>query len=209
MDASRDAGEGLKRKLDHLRRELGEESLVEGVMGRVRETAPPRRLSTWRILMYDHWKKSTAAVAVVAVTVTVISLEYSTPSVYAIDRTLAAIDKMGQSIETVHFAAELYKQGNIECWMRFDRTSSEPTHMCILGAFGPVRKIDKPQGSFVYNKRTNRVRKMSRDERNKSWYLDFAWFFQEFPARGQGQSFDPDRPRERCGERQRNHHYPR
>ena len=48
MDAHRDAGEDLKRRLEHLRQELGGESLVEGVMNRVRDADPPQRLTTWR-----------------------------------------------------------------------------------------------------------------------------------------------------------------
>jgi hypothetical protein len=77
----------------------------------------------------------------------------------------------------VHFTAEFYKQGEVECWMRFSDGSRSPTHLCLFGMAGPVRKIDSPAGSFAYNTRTNRVFATQRDERTKKWFLDFAGFF--------------------------------
>lgn len=180
MEAYKDDNEDLRRKLTHLRERLGAESLLEEVMKRVDDADPPRRMSTWRILVYDHWRKSAAgATAAIVVGMVTAALLFQKPSapVYAIEQTLAAIDRMEQSIKTVYFKAELYKQGKMECWMLLDKTSGKPTHMCLWGGFGPVRKICKPEGSFFFNTRTNRVRKVSRDERDKKWYLDFAQFF--------------------------------
>lgn len=94
---------------------------------------------------------------------------------YAIDQTIAAMD----TIQTVYFKAELYKQGNIECWMQFDDPGRKPTHVCLFMSGVPYRKVDSPQGSFGYNTATNRCRKNSRDERRMSWYPDFANFFKQ------------------------------
>jgi len=97
------------------------------------------------------------------------------PHAYAIEQTLQAME----SVTSVHFKAELYKQGDVECWMLFDGSHTKPTHVCLYMPGFPIRKIDSPQGSFGYNEVTNRYRDNRRDERRANWYPDFANFFKQ------------------------------
>lgn len=70
-------------------------------------------------------------------------------------------------------------QEGYRCWMKFGKKSKKPTHIALF--LGPlsIRKIDNQQGSFAYNPITNRVRRITRDERKMNWYLDFGGFFKQ------------------------------
>jgi RNA polymerase sigma-70 factor, ECF subfamily len=116
-----------------------------------------------------HSMRGIAALAVLAVVG-----KAPTPA-YAIQDTIDAIDE----IETVHFKAKFYIQGDVECWMKFDSESARPTHLSLFRPGHPIRTLDSPDGSFTYNERTNLVFPKVRDERGKTWYLEFASFFQQ------------------------------
>lgn len=92
---------------------------------------------------------------------------------YAIAQTIQAI----QSIENVYFKATLFKQGPVECQMKFSPDKSKPTHIRLFNEKGSLNKIDSQYGSFTYNVRTARYRQNTRNERNFDWYPDFRNIF--------------------------------
>lgn len=115
-----------------------------------------------------------AAAMMIVLTVLWLTLPKSTlPQAYAIEQTIKAMD----TIQSVHFKMELFKQGNVECWMLFDENHVKPTHVCLFSPESPIRKIDSPEGCFGYNAATNRYRENLRDERKMDWYPDFRNFF--------------------------------
>jgi hypothetical protein len=126
-------------------------------------------------------------------------LDKSPAPAYAIEQTLTAID----TIHTVHFMAELVKQGPVECWMQFGVQDRKPTHICLFWPGNPLRKVDCPEGSFAINTATNRIFRTVRDERRQNWYIDFAGFFKQSLKAAQDNNAveiahrtDPDQNRE-------------
>ena len=129
----------------------------------------------WRMIMHSNLTKAAIAAGLIAIVYWLTLSDKGVTEAYAIDQTLEAM----KTVTSVHFKAELYKQGNIECWMLFDKSHREPTHVCLYMPGFPIRKIDSPNGSFAYNEATNRYRINRRDERNANWYPNFANFFEE------------------------------
>lgn len=129
----------------------------------------------WRTMMQCKITKAAAVVILLLFIYWLTLLNNGMPQVYAIEQAIKAID----SIRSVHFKAELYKQGNVECWMLFEPSQRKPTHVCLFLPGNPFRKIDSPEGSFGYNMLTNRYRVNTRDERKFNWYPDFSNFFRE------------------------------
>ncbi|MBN1817858.1 MAG: hypothetical protein JW828_10890 [Sedimentisphaerales bacterium] len=130
----------------------------------------------WRVFMQGKMIRYAAvAIVVAAVVFGVVFYSNSPSSAYAIEQTIKAID----TIQTVHFKAEFFRQGPVECWMQFDGKTKKPTHLCLFWADHPLRKIDSPNGSFAVNTATNRIFRTLRDERKKDWHLDFADFFKQ------------------------------
>lgn len=129
----------------------------------------------WSIIMHSKITKTAIAAGLILMIYWLTLSDKGVPQAYAIDQTLEAMN----TINSVHFKAEVYKQGNIECWMLFDKSNPKPTHVCLFMPDFPIRKIDSPRGSFGYNAATNRYRLNRRDERKQSWYPDFANFFKQ------------------------------
>jgi hypothetical protein len=127
------------------------------------------KIKIWRTIMKSPIVKLSAALVVLLVVLSVIFFEKTIPEAYAVEQTIEALKK----VKTVYFQAELYKQGDVECWMKFDGENEKPTHVCLYMTGMPRRKIDSPAGSFAYNTTTNRFRKNLRDERRMNWYPDF------------------------------------
>ncbi len=140
--------------------------------------------SIWSIFMHRKITKLTAAVVIIFAAILVISLVNNTAtSVYAFNQTVNAIKK----VETVYMAGEFYKQGKFECWMKYDGNPDKPTHVWLGRDGEPLCKICSPDGVFGLNKRTNRVHFATRDERSKSWILNFGSFFKD-SVKNTGQS---------------------
>ena len=116
-----------------------------------------------------------AAVVVAGIVLGVSLFHDSTKPAYAVGQTIDAIKR----IETVYMKGEFYKQGEFECWMRFDGDADRPTHVWLGRAGHNLCKICSPEGVFGLNKRTNRVHFASRDERGMSWIPRFGSFFRE------------------------------
>jgi len=115
-----------------------------------------------------------AAAVILAAVVLGISLFPSSPqSAYAVSQTIDAI----QQIKTVYMKGEFYKQGEFECWMRFDGDPDRPTHVWLGRTDHNLCKICCPDGVFGLNRRTNRIHYAPRDERGKSWIPKFSSFF--------------------------------
>jgi hypothetical protein len=127
-----------------------------------------------RRLTMSCWGKSTAAVILIAVA-GILFVNRGATSALAITQALEAIGR----IQSVHFLAEFYLQGKVECWMTFDGKNSKPAEICLFWPESPLRKIDGGQGTWLFNTVTNRKFHTQRDERDKDWYLDFAGFFRE------------------------------
>jgi len=168
----------IQTKLDRLAEELNGRSLVDDIMRRVADSAvtPARSLRRGRHLM-TYWRRiAIAAAALVVVAALAFTLSEQSPSrAYALQQTIDAIDQ----VETVHFKAKFYVQGDVECWMEYADQADDPTYMCLFWPNTPLRKVDTPNGSFLYNERTNRLFRTVRDERGKGWLLDFAGFLQD------------------------------
>lgn len=140
---------------------------------------PPSKIAVhadrWRTIMHSRITKAALAATVIFIVYWLTLSNRGVSQVYAIEQTIEAIN----TVRSVHFKAELYKQGDIECWMLFEPSQSKPTHVCLFMPGVPYRKIDSPEGSFGYNAATNRYRVNTRDERKFNWYPDFANFFRE------------------------------
>ena len=74
---------------------------------------------------------------------------------------------------------EFYKQGEFECWMRFDGDPDRPTHVWLGRTGENLCKICSPEGVFGLNRRTHRIHYASRDERGKSWIPKFGSLFKD------------------------------
>lgn len=148
-----------------------------GAMDESKRARPPLpRPNIGRAIMNSRITKMAVAAAIfVAVMLTISVLDRSVTPAYAIEQTVKAMD----TVKTVYFSGYLYKQGPIECWMKFDGKAKEPTHMAFSLTPWSIRKIDSPEGSFHYNEETNRVRRVIVDERKRSWHPDFAGFFKQ------------------------------
>jgi hypothetical protein len=169
----------IEEKLRDLSERIKVPSLVDSVLGQLESVDIEETPSTsaWRCAMQKPWGKIAVAAFIIlmALVFALLMPGEVTPTAYAVQEILDAMD----TIQTLHFKAEFYKQGPFECWMRFDDPAKKPTHMSLLRAGEPLRTIDIPKGSFVYNERTNRVFPKIRDERQKNWYLDFGGFFRK------------------------------
>jgi hypothetical protein len=137
--------------------------------GRVRQAGPSR----WRQIMQNTITKTAIAAGILLLVLWLLPFNRNLPRAYAIEQTLEALE----TIETVYFKAEFYKQGQVECWMKFEEGHNKPTHVCLFRTGFPVRVINSPNGLFAYNETTNRYKRNTRDEREADWYLDFANFF--------------------------------
>lgn len=120
-------------------------------------------------------KYATAAVLIVAVLLFISIPDKSISPVYAVEQTVDAIRK----IETVYMKGEFYKQGQFECWMRFNGNPDRPTHVWLGKRDWPICKICSPDGVFGLNNRTNRAHFATRDERGMSWIPKFNRLFKE------------------------------
>jgi len=114
-----------------------------------------------------------AAVVIIAVVLGVSVFHSSPQSAYAVGQTIKAI----QQIKTVYMKGEFYRQGEFECWMRFDGDPDRPTHVWLGRTGHNLCKICSPDGVFGLNRRTNRIHYAPRDERGKSWIPKFSSFF--------------------------------
>ena len=122
-----------------------------------------------------------AAAAVVAAVVLGVSLFPNSPqSAYAVGQTIDAIKR----IETVYMKGEFYKQGEFECWMRFNGNPDRPTHVWLGRTGRNLCKICSPEGVFGLNRRTHRIHYASRDERGKSWIPKFGSLFKDTLLQG-------------------------
>ncbi len=133
-------------------------------------------LNIRRIIMRSRVTKTAAAAAIVAgLMVVVFVLDEAAAPAYAIEQTIDAI----REVKTVHMAGEFYKQGEFECWMKYEGDPDIPTHVWLGRAGTNLSKICSPDGVFGLNKRTNAVHFARRDERGKTWIIKFGSFFKE------------------------------
>lgn len=116
-----------------------------------------------------------AAIVIAAVVLGVFVFHTSPQSAYAVSQTIDAIKR----IETIYMKGEFYRQGEFECWMRFDGDPDRPTHVWLGRASQNLCKICSPEGVFGLNRRTRRIHLASRDERNKAWIPKFGSLFKD------------------------------
>jgi uncharacterized protein YciI len=132
--------------------------------------------SVWSMIMKKRITKfAAAAVFILAALLAISVMDKTVTPAYALGQTVEAIKK----VETVYMAGEFYKQGNFECWMKYDGDPDNPTHVWLGKTGMNLCKICSPAGVFGLNKRTNRVHFAVRDERNKDWILKFGSFFDD------------------------------
>jgi hypothetical protein len=139
--------------------------------------------SIWRIIMNSRITKlATAAVIIIAVIFGLTTiLDHGATPAYAVEQTIKAM----KEIRTVYMKGEFYRQGEFECWMKFDGDPDKPTHVW-LGRFGHnMCKICSPAGVFGLNKRTKAVHFARRDERGKDWIIKFGSFFEDAVKKAQ------------------------
>lgn len=131
-------------------------------------------VSLWSTITKSRMTKLAAAATVVLVASLLLNLlDKSATPAYAVDETIAAM----KEIKTVYMAGEFYKQGEFECWMKFDGDPDKPTHIWLGRAGHNMCKICSPAGVFGLNRRTKAVHFASRDERGKAWVIKFGSFF--------------------------------
>jgi hypothetical protein len=129
-----------------------------------------------RFLMQGRNTQLAAAAIVIAAVVLGVSVFHDSPKpAYAVGQTVDAIKR----IQTVYMKGEFYKQGEFECWMRFDGDPDRPTHVWLGSATHNLCKICSPEGVFGLNQRTHRIHYASRDERDKSWIPKFGSLFKD------------------------------
>ena len=132
--------------------------------------------SIWRKVMNSRITQlSTAAVLIFGILFTISIIEKTATTAYAFSQTIDAI----QEVQTVYMEGEFYRQGDFECWMKYDGNPDKPTHVWLGRTGHNLCKICSPDGVFGLNMRTNRVHFAIRDERNKDWILKFASFFKD------------------------------
>lgn len=149
--------------------------ILDNALAALPAEQPRINKQVWSRIMHSNITKAAIAAILIFMVYWLTLSDNGVSQAYAIEQTLEAI----KTVTSVHFKAELYKQGNIECWMLFDESHSEPTHVCLYMPGFPIRKIDSPKGLFAYNAATNRYRVNLRDERKADWYPDFANFFKQ------------------------------
>ncbi len=125
--------------------------------------------------MYHKFTGLTAAVIAIAVTIGLVVFHDGATPAYAVEQTVQAIGK----VETVYMKGEFYKQGQFECWMRFDGNPNRPTHVWLGREGHWMSKICSPEGVFGLNARTNRIHFATRDERGMSWIPKFGRLFED------------------------------
>ncbi len=136
-----------------------------------------KKQNIWRILMRSRITKLTAAAVIIIAFIlglTLISEQGATPA-YAVEQTIEAI----KEIKTVYMAGQFYKQGNFQCWMKFNGDPDKPTHMWLGLPNQPLCKICSPEGVFILNKRTKAVYFAERNEIGKEWIIKFGSFFED------------------------------
>ena len=132
--------------------------------------------STLRKIMNSRITQfSTAAILILGALFAISIIDKTVTPAYAFSQTVNAIKK----VETVYMEGEFYRQGNFECWMKYDGNPDKPTHVWLGRSGHNICKICSPDGVFGLNKRTNRIHFAIRDERNKDWILKFGSFFKD------------------------------
>jgi len=171
-----------------------DESVLNSALEAQRQTqqqpSAPVETGAGRFLMQGRKTQVAAAAAVVAAVVLGVSLFPNSPqSAYAVGQTIDAIKR----IETVYMKGEFYKQGEFECWMRFNGNPDRPTHVWLGRTGRNLCKICSPEGVFGLNRRTHRIHYASRDERGKSWIPKFGSLFKDtLRQAGSGDSIQID-----------------
>jgi len=156
-------------------------SALEAQRQTQQQLPPPAQTGLRRLLMQGKRTQLAAAAIVTIAVVLGVSLFPSSPqAAYAVGQTISALKR----IETVHMKGEFYKQGEFECWMRFDGNPDRPTHVWLGRTGENLCKICSPEGVFGLNRRTHRVHFASRDERNKAWIPKFGSLFKDTLLQG-------------------------
>jgi hypothetical protein len=130
----------------------------------------------WRILMRSRITKISAATVITIAVILGLNLLFGqgAKSAYAVEQTIKAI----KEIKTVHMVGQFYKQGNFQCWMKFDGDPDKPTHMWLGLPKKPLCKICSPKGAFILNKQTKAVYFAERNEIGRKWIIKFGSFFE-------------------------------
>jgi hypothetical protein len=160
-----------------------DERILRNVLA-ARNSNPSQNKYIWSRLMRRNTTWISAAVVVLFIGISILFFNKATTGGYAIAQTIQAV----QEIENVYFKATLFKQGPIECLMKFSPDKRKPTNIRLYHTDHSVSKIDSEYGSFTYNNRTGHYRQNSRNERNADWYPDFRNLF--FQALESAQSSD-------------------
>lgn len=141
------------------------------------EPGPDRRRPSIRRIVMKHPLTGTAVLGTAAAgfIFAVLLILPTPPASYAIAQTLEAI----QDVRTVFFEAVFFKQGGpVECWIECGDHGEQPRRLAISLPGFPVRKVDGPGGSHLYNHETKRTYRVRRDDRQQTWHLDFARFLE-------------------------------
>lgn len=146
---------------------------VLAVRNQTQQDNPSRSNLNWSQSMKRKISWISAIAAVLLIGTGILFFNKADSGSYAIAQTIQAI----QSIENVYFKAILFKQGPIECQMKFSPDKSKPTHIRLFDKDQSFNKIDSKYGSFTYNVRTGRYRQNTRNERDFDWYPDFRNIF--------------------------------
>ncbi len=105
----------------------------------------------------------------------------------------AEIIQAVQKVQTVHMMVDFYRQGEFECWLRFDGDPDKPTHVWLGALEGSLIKVCSPDGVFLFNPVSRRLLYCSRDERGQAWIPRFGNFLENtlrYASRSNAVNFD-------------------
>ncbi len=106
----------------------------------------------WRTIMRNRKAQLAASAVIILAAVLVIGLwDRSTPTAYAIEQTIEAMQK----ITTIHLLGTTFDGGQIEMWMAVDPETGEHDHFYV--DFPQMTIVASPNEAYTYDKQANKV----------------------------------------------------
>ncbi|MHC4287876.1 MAG: hypothetical protein ACYSUS_00720 [Planctomycetota bacterium] len=108
----------------------------------------------WRIIMHSKTiKQIAAAIIIIAGILSLTLFDKTVPSVYALEKTFEAI----QHIETLHLFGKDWDDHEFEMWIQLNPKTGIPEYVYDNSYAVGVLNISRPDKSYQYNKKSDRV----------------------------------------------------
>lgn len=119
-----------------------------------KSSAPTPRPNIWRIIMHSKTiKPIAAAIIIVAGFLSLTLFDKTVPSAYAIEETLKAM----QHLETIHLFGKDWGNNEFEMWIQLNPKTGIPEYVYDDSYAVGALTISRPDKSYQYNKKSNRV----------------------------------------------------